>query len=100
MKRLRPLVLFWAVILVATAGSEQTSALAQSGSSRPVRIIVPFDPGAAVDVVARILARGLSAQWDRPVIVENRPGGAMIVGAGFVGNSGPGRDTIPLGLGR
>jgi tripartite-type tricarboxylate transporter receptor subunit TctC len=98
MKRLRPLVLFWAVILVATAGSDQTSALAQSGSSRPVRIIVPFDPGAAVDVVARILAHGLSAQWDRPVIVENRPGGSMIVGARFVANSEPDGDTLLLCL--
>jgi len=98
MKRLRLLLLFCAVILVATAGSEQTSALAQSGSSRPVRIIVPFDPGAAVDVVARILARGLSAQWDRPVIVENRPGGSMIVGARFVANSEPDGDTLLLCL--
>src|SRR5215469_7450836 len=96
MKRLRLLLLFWTVILAATVGSDQTSALAQSGS--PVRIIVPFDPGAAVDVVARILARGLSVQWDRPVIVENRPGGSMIVGARFVANSEPDGDTLLLCL--
>src|SRR6516162_3348199 len=59
MKRLRLLLLFWTVILATTVGSDQTSALAQSGS--PVRIIVPFDPGAAVDVVARILARAVGA---------------------------------------
>jgi tripartite-type tricarboxylate transporter receptor subunit TctC len=98
MKGLRLLVLFCAVVLVATAGSDQTPALAQNASSRPVRIIVPFDPGAAVDVVARILARGLSAQWDRPVIVENRPGGSMIVGARFVANSEPDGDTLLLCL--
>lgn len=96
MKRLRLLLLFWTVILAATVGSDQTSALAQSGS--PVRIIVPFDPGAAVDVVARILARGLTVQWDRPVIVENRPGGSMIVGARFVANSEPDGDTLLLCL--
>ena len=96
MKRLRLLLLFWTVILATTVGSDQTSALAQSGS--PVRIIVPFDPGAAVDVVARILARGLTVQWDRPVIVENRPGGSMIVGARFVANSEPDGDTLLLCL--
>ena len=63
-----------------------------------MRIIVPFDPGAAVDVVARIIARGLSAQWDRPVIVENRPGASMIVGAQFVANSEPDGDTLLMCL--
>jgi tripartite-type tricarboxylate transporter receptor subunit TctC len=98
MKRLRLLLLFCAVALVLTVGSGQTSVRAQGGSSRPVRIIVPFDPGAAVDIVARILGRGLSAQWDRPVIVENRPGGSMIVGARFVANSAPDGDTLLLCL--
>jgi tripartite-type tricarboxylate transporter receptor subunit TctC len=63
-----------------------------------VRIIVPFEPGAAVDIVGRILAHGLSAQWKRPVIVENRPGASMIVGAQLVANSEPDGDTLLLCL--
>ena len=85
-------------MLAATVVSHHNFAFGQSASSRPVRIIVPFDPGAAVDIVARILARGLSAQWDRPVIVENRPGASMIVGAQFVANSEPDGDTLLLCL--
>lgn len=98
MKRLLLFLLLCITVPAATAISGQNSALAQSDSSRPVRIIVPFEPGAAVDIVGRILARGLSTQWGRTVIVENRPGASMIVGAQFVANSEPDGDTLLLGL--
>jgi tripartite-type tricarboxylate transporter receptor subunit TctC len=98
---MKRLLLFWyfcTALLCVTLVADRNPALAQANSSRPVRIIVPFEPGAAVDIVARILARGLSAQWDRPVIVENRPGASMIVGAQFVANSEPDGDTLLLCL--
>lgn len=98
MKRLPLLLHFCFALIAAMLVSDQNSALAQGSSSRPVHIIVPFEPGAAVDIVARILARGLSAQWDRPVVVENRPGASMIVGAQFVANSEPDGDTLLLCL--
>lgn len=98
MKRLRLLSLFCMAVLITAAMSDRNPALAQSDSSRPVRIIVPFEPGAAVDIVARILAHGLSAQWGRTVIVENRPGASMIVGAQLVANSDPDGDTLLLCL--
>ena len=96
MKRLR--LLIFCIAAAATLVGNPSSSCAQQGLSRPVRIIVPFDPGAAVDVVARIIAQGLSAQWDRPVIVENRPGASMIVGAQFVANSEPDGDTLLMCL--
>jgi tripartite-type tricarboxylate transporter receptor subunit TctC len=97
MKRLRLLIFCIAAATAILVGNSSFSH-AQGGSSRPMRIIVPFDPGAAVDVVARIIARGLSAQWNRPVIVENRPGASMIVGAQFVANSDPDGDTLLMCL--
>jgi tripartite-type tricarboxylate transporter receptor subunit TctC len=97
-KTLRLLAILWLAILAATVAGYRNSALAEVVSSRPVRLIVPFDPGAAVDVAARILARGLSTQWKRPVIVENRPGGSMVVGARYVANSEPDGDTLLLCL--
>ena len=60
-----------------------------AGAQRPSRIIVPFAPGAAVDVVARILANALSAQSGAPVIVENRPGGSGYIAAELVARSEP-----------
>ena len=47
---------------------------------RPVRFIVPFGPGSANDIAARVFADRLSPVWRQPVVVENRPGGDAIVG--------------------
>jgi tripartite-type tricarboxylate transporter receptor subunit TctC len=97
MKRLQVFLFVCVAALAATHGGDRISAFAQ-GASTPVRIVVPFEPGAAVDIVARILARGLQTQWDRPVIVENRPGGSMILGAQVVANSEPDGNTLLLCL--
>ena len=43
---------------------------------RPVRIIVPFPPGQAADIVTRLVADELSKRWPQRVVVENRGGGA------------------------
>src|SRR5436309_1871155 len=48
---------------------------AQDGyPSKAIRIIVPFTPGSATDVVARLLGEKLTAAWGQPAIVENRVG--------------------------
>ncbi|MBV7482977.1 tripartite tricarboxylate transporter substrate binding protein [Bordetella sp. BOR01] len=53
----------------------------QAYPSRPVRLIVPFPPGGAVDAGARLLANKLAERWSQPVVVENKPGGNTIIGA-------------------
>lgn len=66
-------------ILLAVFG---TQAVAQT-DNRPIRMIVGFPPGQATELVARALATHLSAELDRPVIVDNRPGqgGSIALGA-------------------
>ena len=59
-------------------------ATAQSFPTRPVRIIVPFPPGGATDVVARTLGARLSQLWKHPVVIENKPGGGGNIGADAV----------------
>ncbi|HET7253400.1 MAG TPA: tripartite tricarboxylate transporter substrate binding protein [Xanthobacteraceae bacterium] len=56
-----------------------TAASAESYPQRAVRFILPFGPGAGVDITARMLAERLAARWGKPVVVENRPGGDGIV---------------------
>ena len=92
--RRRVLIGVGSVALAITIGA--TWGVAQE--SRLARIIVPFAPGAAVDVVGRMLAGALSAQWGKMVIVENRPGGRTLIAAEAVAHSEPDGDTLLLCL--
>ena len=49
-------------------------------SVQAIRIIVPFTPGSATDVMARIVGERLNAAWGQPVIVENKPGAGGTIG--------------------
>lgn len=49
--------------------------------SRPVTLVVSFPAGGSSDVTARIVAEGMSRDLGQPVVVENRPGGATVIGA-------------------
>jgi tripartite-type tricarboxylate transporter receptor subunit TctC len=64
----------------------------------PVRILVPFAAGGPTDVVARILAEILSAQWGgKSVLVENRPGAGTIVATAAVAKAPPDGHTVLIG---
>ena len=68
----------------ALAAIIATPALAQSYPSRPVRMIVPFAPGGATDIVARLIGEQLSRRIGQAVVVENRAGAGGIVGSDLV----------------
>lgn len=87
---LRGLCLAVAAVLLAWP----IAAPAQSFPSRPMRIVVPYAPGAAADALARLIANGLSAQWPHQVIVDNRPGGNTIIGAEIVARAEPDGHTL------
>ena len=69
------------------------NALAQ-GSSRPIRIIVPYGPGTGADITARLVAQHWTARSQVPVIVENRPGAGSIVGVNGLKQAPPDGTTI------
>jgi tripartite-type tricarboxylate transporter receptor subunit TctC len=56
------------------------TAYAQSYPARAIRIIVPFTPGSATDVMGRIVGERLNAAWGQPVVVDNRPGAGGMIG--------------------
>jgi tripartite-type tricarboxylate transporter receptor subunit TctC len=48
--------------------------------ARPVKLVIPQPPGGAADRLARMLAERLEARWKQSVVVENRPGGGVVIG--------------------
>ncbi|MGB6104077.1 MAG: tripartite tricarboxylate transporter substrate binding protein [Pusillimonas sp.] len=71
-----------------------TGASAQAVGSGPLKIIVPFSPGALIDNIARIYADKLSARLGQPVVVENRPGAGGMVGTQRLLAEDPEKNTL------
>lgn len=69
-------------------------AFAQAYPARPVRIIVPYPPGGATDVMARTVAQKLNESWQQAVVVENKPGASGSVGSEIVARSAPDGYTL------
>ena len=61
----------------------------QSWPAMPVRFIVPFPPGGGNDILARIVGQSVSQTLGQPIVVENRPGAGVNIGADFVAKSRP-----------
>ena len=67
--------------VLGLAGFSSPSLFAQTYPSKPVRLICPYPPGGATDIISRAIANELSKGLGQPVIVENRPGAGGRVGA-------------------
>jgi tripartite-type tricarboxylate transporter receptor subunit TctC len=82
--------------VAATPWISAFSADVQSYPQRAIKIIVPLPPGSPPDVLARLIADGLSRAWKQPVMVENRPGATGMVGMQAVARSAP--DGYTMGI--
>jgi tripartite-type tricarboxylate transporter receptor subunit TctC len=71
-------------------------AFAQQYPSRPVRLIVPFPPGGATDIVGRLVAGKMQEVWRQSVIVENKPGAGTVVGTDAVAKAAPDGHTLGM----
>ena len=83
-----------AVALTLPAWAQSESAA--NYPSRPIRIIVPYTPGAINDVLARRIAQHLSEALKQSVVVENKPGGGTVIGTEYVARAAPDGYTMLL----
>jgi tripartite-type tricarboxylate transporter receptor subunit TctC len=68
-------------LAIAAVVGQVATASAQPYPSRPVQMIVPFDPGGSVDVIARVMQPTLSAKLGQTVVVINKPGASGTIGS-------------------
>src|SRR5919107_5534872 len=64
--------------------------------NKPIRMVVPFAPGAGTDTTARTIAQKLSDKWGHQVVVDNRTGAGGAIGVDFTAKSNPDGYTICL----
>jgi tripartite-type tricarboxylate transporter receptor subunit TctC len=62
--------------------------------ARPIKLVVPFPPGALTDLLARDIGQRLAIELKQPVIIENKPGAGTLVGAESVAKSPPDGYTL------
>jgi tripartite-type tricarboxylate transporter receptor subunit TctC len=86
------------MLLLAAAGLLGDAGAAPPPSSdfpsRPVRIVVPFTPGSATDIIARIVGPQLADRWGRPVVFDNRPSAGGVVACTIVAEATPDGHTL------
>ena len=83
------------VSLVLAAGV-MAAAVAADFPSKPVRLVVPYPPGGALDLEARLIAAKLRENWSQPIIVENRAGASGAIGVDYVAKSAPDGHTLVI----
>lgn len=84
------------ILTLCVASVVAGGAAAQAFPSKPVRIIVPFAPGGATDLIARTVGQKMSEQMGQPVVVENRTGGGGNIGTEAIVRAAPDGYTIGI----
>src|SRR2546421_1011396 len=72
------------------------AAAAQQFPNKVVRLMVPFPPGGATDIIGRLVSAKMQDVWGQPVVVENKPGAGTVVGTDYVAKSAPDGHTLGM----
>ena len=91
-------LLFAVALLAAFAGSPDLAG-AQSYPAKPVRVIIPYPPGEAPDIIARLISPIMSERMGQQFIVDNRAGASGQIGLELIKNARPDGYTIGMGQG-
>jgi tripartite-type tricarboxylate transporter receptor subunit TctC len=82
----------WLLVTAALVGAAPV--YSQGYPTRPVRVIVPFSPGGATDIVARVVAQKLNEIWGQTVVVDNRSGASGNIGGEIAAKASPDGHTL------
>ncbi len=84
----------FAIPFVASSAVFAQTEDAKSFPSRAIRIVVPASPGGVNDILARLVGQKMSENFGQPVVIENKPGAATILGAETVARAAPDGYTL------
>jgi tripartite-type tricarboxylate transporter receptor subunit TctC len=89
-------ILFRAATALAIMAGAVCGAAADDYPARPIRVIVPFAPGGAVNIIARLFGDALYSAWGQPVIVDPRPGAGGVLASELLIQSPPDGYTLMM----
>jgi tripartite-type tricarboxylate transporter receptor subunit TctC len=83
-----------ALMLPAILAGLAAAAFAEDFPARPITFVVPFPPGGGIDVILRAMGPRLTERLGKPIVIENRSGGAGVIGAAAVAKAAPDGHTL------
>jgi tripartite-type tricarboxylate transporter receptor subunit TctC len=95
MKRVARCVGLAAFLAAGMAHAQQNPAAGYP--AKPIKMVMPFPAGGPTDILGRLLGQKLTEAWGQNVVIDNRPGGGGMIGAGVAAKSPPDGYTIFLG---
>src|SRR5687768_11509143 len=90
----RRAVLAAGAILVASALLPVHASAQAAWPNRPIKLIVPFAPGASIDTIGRVVANKLAVGLGQPIVVDNKTGAGGSIGAAYVAKEPPNGYTL------
>jgi len=84
----------WVIAIILGSANPSAASAQANFPSRPITIVVPLPPGGFADTLPRLVGEELSQRWGQPVVIVNKPGAALNVGAELVSHATPDGYTL------
>ena len=92
------LIRLWLVTVAILVAAPQAALAQLTYPSKPIRFIIPFAPGGATDIMARMIGQKLTEAWGQPVVVESKPGANGIIASEATAKAAPDGYTMLLAV--